>query len=136
MHELALAEAVLRTAEALATKDGFHRVSKVIVRLGALQSIRPATFEHCLTQLSADAGAGLAEAEFALETDAAAFVCRRCDRRFGLFETPALDDDEKEAVHFLPELVHAFVRCPDCNSADYDVVAGRGVTIAAIEGVR
>jgi hydrogenase nickel incorporation protein HypA/HybF len=40
---------------------------------------------------------------------------------------------EREAVHFLPEAAHAYLRCPRCGSVDFDVAAGRGVSIVSIE---
>ena len=39
-------------------------------------------------------------------------------------------------IHFVPELAHAYLRCPDCSSADFEVLGGRGVSIDAIEGER
>ena len=51
-------------------------------------------------------------------------------------ETELRDDDAAEAIHFVPELAHAFMRCPDCGSPDFEVAAGRGVAISGIEGER
>ena len=47
-------------------------------------------------------------------------------------ETRDLDEQTREAIHFLPEAAHAFIRCPSCKSPDYRVQAGRGVSIASI----
>ena len=41
---------------------------------------------------------------------------------------------ESESIHFVPELAHAFLRCPDCDGADFEVVAGRGVVLQELEG--
>ena len=39
-----------------------------------------------------------------------------------------------EAIHFIPELAHAFLECPSCQSPDFELLQGRGVSIGAIEG--
>jgi Zn finger protein HypA/HybF involved in hydrogenase expression len=39
-----------------------------------------------------------------------------------------------EAIHFIPELSHAFVRCPECGSPDFIILAGRGITLERVEG--
>jgi hydrogenase nickel incorporation protein HypA/HybF len=43
------------------------------------------------------------------------------------------DAAEAEAVHFIPELAHAFLQCPSCGSPDFEMLAGRGVSIGSIE---
>ena len=50
------------------------------------------------------------------------------------YDAEALDRINREAVHFVPELARAFMGCPGCGSADFDVTAGRGVSVASIEG--
>ena len=44
--------------------------------------------------------------------------------------------DEREAIHFIPALANAYMRCPGCDSPDFEVTAGRGVTIAQIDPLR
>ena len=44
-----------------------------------------------------------------------------------------IDEDTKEAIHFLPEVAHSFISCPSCGSADFRVDRGRGLTISSIE---
>ena len=78
----------------------------------------------------------LAAAKITLEIERARFRCRVCDRCFGLPETGEQSDDEAEAIHFIPELAHAFLRCPGCASPDFEVVEGRGVVIYSMEGER
>jgi hydrogenase nickel incorporation protein HypA/HybF len=46
-----------------------------------------------------------------------------------------IEDDIKEAIHFLPEAVHAYISCPNCGSFDFEIVGGRGVYIRRIEAV-
>jgi Zn finger protein HypA/HybF involved in hydrogenase expression len=72
-----------------------------------------------------------------VEQEPVRFRCRVCEREFGRPELEAAGGaDELEAMHFIPELSHAFVRCPGCGSPDFDILAGRGVTLERVEGHR
>jgi hydrogenase nickel incorporation protein HypA/HybF len=45
-----------------------------------------------------------------------------------------LNEDESEAIHFLPEVAFVHTRCPKCKSPDFEITKGRGVTITSIKG--
>lgn len=128
MHEWALAEAVLDSVRAQAAG---RRVLRVVLRLGELQSIDPEVLLGGLQALAA--GTALEAAAFATETEPAELACLACGRQWGLRELPLDGGDQAEAVHFLPEAMHAYLRCPGCGSPDLRVRSGRGLTIASIE---
>lgn len=135
MHELALADAVLAAAIDVAGKEGMTRVLRVDVRVGELQRIRAELFEEALREMRRRRGGRLGEAAIEVAVEPARFRCRPCAAEFGLRDVPAPQGErEAEAIHFVPELAHAYLRCPACHSPDFEVLAGRGVAIAAIEG--
>ena len=125
MHEWALADAVVAAARAAGVNTAGPRT--VTVRVGELQAIDREIFAFALRSLATEAA--FPEEHFRLETEPAQFLCRACGRGWGLAEDPALTAEEHEAIHFLPESVHAFVRCPGCGSVDFSVEKGRGVSI-------
>ena len=131
MHEFALAEAVVRAAIQTADAEGMTAVRRVAVQVGELQSIKKDVFEFALQQTGSD-DPRLAETAMEVEIIPAQFECRSCGNRFTLAETAERDATAKEAIHFVPELAHAFLRCPQCRSPDFEVTAGRGVAIASI----
>jgi len=135
MHEFALAQAVIDAALQAAEQAGIRHISKIVVGIGELQQIERESFEFALREVMPRSEPALAQAELFIETEAASFRCRLCEHGFDL-ATARLShaDDEAEAVHFIPELAHAFVRCPRCQSPDFEVVAGRGVTLQSVEG--
>jgi hydrogenase nickel incorporation protein HypA/HybF len=135
MHELALAEAVVSAALEVADREGLSEIARIDVRIGELQQIRKETFEFALTEVMPDVEPRLASTEIRIEVEPARFRCRPCGRAFSL-NTEALPGgaDQAQAIHFIPELAHAFLRCPGCRSPDFEVVGGRGVSIAAMEG--
>jgi len=131
MHEWALADAVIEsTSAALGGRDpSCLRTVRVLV--GELQAIDREIFDFALRTLLAERP--FREAVYEVETEPAAFHCEKCAGEWVLSETASLTAETREAIHFLPEAAHAFVRCPRCGSPDYRVVRGRGVSIASID---
>ena len=135
MHEFALAEAVVRAALDTAAQHGIGRLTRVVVRIGELQSIESGVFEFALREVIPASEPRIAAARIDLEREPARFRCRPCGREFGLADGGGpTDEQESEAIHFIPELAHAFVYCPDCRSPDFEVTAGRGVVLRTLEG--
>jgi hydrogenase nickel incorporation protein HypA/HybF len=135
VHELALAEAVIEAALDTARRENITRLTRIVIGIGELQAIERDTFEFALGQILPAAEPRIAEAEIALEIEPARFCCRPCGHVFGLDATagPANPDDS-EAIHFIPELAHAFLRCPRCQSPDFELTQGRGVMLRRLEG--
>jgi len=135
VHEYALADAVITSALNAARKEGMSRILRIDVRVGELQAIQRELFEYALKEMLPQTEARLAETEIAVAIEPVRFLCRPCGREFGLAEAPRPEDErEAEAIHFIPELAHAYLRCPACRSPDFKVVQGRGVSIGSIEG--
>lgn len=135
MHEWALARGVVDAVLEVADREGMIRVRRVEVRLGVLQQVDPEVFRAALEAVRPSAEPRLDGVCFALETEDARLRCRACNLAFGLAEgMTGLPEVEQEAIHFLPELAHTFLRCPGCGSRDFAVEAGRGIRLAAVEG--
>ncbi len=131
MHEWALAEAVLETVRQNTGEQDLKNVKVVNVLFGELQDVDPEIFESGLAQLLEDYPFDIDV--FHMHIEEASFLCNRCGSSFTLKAFPNLGEDERESIHFLPEAAHVYLQCPDCGSADFKVVKGRGVTIQSIE---
>jgi hydrogenase nickel incorporation protein HypA/HybF len=130
MHEWALADSVIEaTSSALAGRDP-SCLRGVTVTVGELQAIDREVFAFAIQTLLEERP--FRSAVYHLETEPARFRCSACQTEWSLAETPGLGEDTREAIHFLPEAAHAFIRCPTCQSPDYRVQAGRGVSIASL----
>jgi len=135
MHELALAEAVVEAALATARTERISRLTRIVVRIGELQSIEREVFEFALKEVVPAADPRIAGAQIELETERARFHCRPCGCDFGLDDAPRpTEEADSEAIHFVPELAHAFLRCPRCESPDFALEGGRGVILQRLEG--
>ena len=132
MHEWALAEAVIKTATEIAQKEGLNHVTEVSVKIGELQQVERPIFRFALTQLKP---ANFKKAKFHLTTAKATLKCRVCGTVW-LFKKSSLDKETAEAIHFVPEVAHTFIKCPKCGSPDFEIVEGRGVWLESIRGVK
>jgi hydrogenase nickel incorporation protein HypA/HybF len=63
------------------------------------------------------------------------FKCRACGNEWS-FEAQGLTEDISEAIHFVPEMAHVYIKCTECESPDFEVSQGRGVWLATIKGVK
>jgi hydrogenase nickel incorporation protein HypA/HybF len=131
MHEWALAEAVVATVEKIRRENDGRPVLRVRLRFGELQNVDLEAFREGLAAALAGLPYGAAAFHFLYEP--AAFRCRACGRLWPLADSPGIGPEEREAIHFLPESAHVYLRCPGCGSPDFELAAGRGVLIEAVE---
>jgi hydrogenase nickel incorporation protein HypA/HybF len=132
MHEWALAEAVLAAASEAAKKEGLQEVGEVRIKVGELQGVELEILKFAFAQLK---GGKFKDAVFKMETVKAKLHCRVCGHKW-VFAREKLDKDTAEAIHFVPEVAHAFIKCPKCSSPDFEVVEGRGVWLESVRGVK
>ncbi|WP_048149849.1 hydrogenase nickel incorporation protein HypA [Palaeococcus ferrophilus] len=132
MHEWALADGIVRTALDYAQREGASKLLAIHVVLGELQDVNAEVVEFAMKELlKGTIGEG---AEVVFEEEEAVFKCRDCGHEWRLREVKeGFDERIKEDIHFIPEVVHAFLACPKCGSRDFEVLKGRGVYISGIK---
>jgi hydrogenase nickel incorporation protein HypA/HybF len=130
MHEWALAEGVITTATKFAKENNLIKVTEVIVMIGELQQVEHDVLEFAFEQLKTPL---FKEAKFVLKSQPAIFKCRNCGNEW-LFKTQGMTEDVSEAIHFVPEMAHVYLKCMECGSPDFEVLQGRGVWLATIKG--
>ena len=132
MHEWALAESVISAASQIAEKEDLIEVTEVNIRLGELQQVELDIFRFALTQLRPQK---LKDTKFNIEKTEAELKCRACGHQWKLARTN-LDEETSEAIHFVPEIAHAYIKCPRCGSPDFEILQGRGIWIESIKGAK
>jgi hydrogenase nickel incorporation protein HypA/HybF len=108
MHELAIADSVVRIASAHAKG---RKVARVELKVGRLRQVVPASLEFAFGLLAE--GTELEGAELAMEVVPAGGRCRTCG-----FDGP------------LPQLP---LRCERCGGFDVDVLRGEELLVDALE---
>lgn len=109
MHELSLCRAIAGVVRPHA--DG-RRVDVVRVRVGALRQVVPETLEFCWTLVREHED--MPGAELQLELVPAEVLCRSCGQRGAITSRFS-------------------VACPQCGSADVEVVAGEEFLVTSVD---
>jgi hydrogenase nickel incorporation protein HypA/HybF len=132
MHEWALAEAVITAAQQIVEKEKLKEVKEVTIKVGELQQVERHILQFALSQLKP---ASFKNAKFHITKAKTELRCRACEHTW-LFRKNKLDESTAEAIHFVPEVAHAYIKCPKCGSPDFEITKGRGVWLENIKGVR
>jgi hydrogenase nickel incorporation protein HypA/HybF len=132
MHEWALAESIIATAEKVAQEENLAQVTEVVIRVGELQAVEVPILRFALSQLKPES---LKKTKFHILKAKTTLKCRVCANTW-LFSQTKLDKATAEAIHFVPEVAHTFIKCPKCGSPDFEIPKGRGVWIENVEGVK
>lgn len=131
MHEWALAESVVKTILRMVEGKGVEKIIEVKIKVGEMQQVEHDIFRTALEQLKP---VKLKDTKFVIEVAKTELKCRVCGFKW-FFQRDELGEDMLEAIHFLPEVSHAYVKCPECGSPDFEIVGGRGVWIESIKGL-
>lgn len=132
MHEWALAEGVITTATKFAEENDITEVTEVVVVVGELQQVEHEVLEFAFENLKTPL---FKNARFILESQPAKLKCRNCGNEWS-FTSQGMTEDVSEAIHFVPEMAHVYIKCSQCGSPDFEVTKGRGVWLATIKGMR
>ena len=132
MHEWALAEAILASAKQVAEQEKLKKVTEVTIKVGELQQIEPPILRFALTQLKPEL---FKNTKFHILKAKSTLKCRVCATTWQ-FNLKKLDKATAEAIHFVPEASHSFIKCPKCGSPDFEIVTGRGVWLEDIKGAK
>ena len=132
MHEWALAEAVITAAQQIAEKEKLREIREVNIKIGELQQVEHDILSFALSQLKP---AIFKNAEFHIAKAKTTLKCRVCGKTW-LFRKSKLDEGTAEAIHFVPEVAHSYIKCPKCGSPDFEIAEGRGIWLENIKGVR
>ena len=111
MHEWSLAEAILTSAKQIAEQEKLKEVTEVTIRVGELQQIEPPILRFALTQLKTET---FKNAKFHILKAKSQLKCKVCGTLWQ-FNIKKLDKTTAEAIHFVPEVAHTYIRCPKCD---------------------
>jgi len=111
MHELSLAEHVLGLIGETAEADGFHRVRKVVLEIGAFAAVEAEAMRFCFDVVARETVASGAVLEI-VEVPGSGW-CRDCRRTVPLAEV--------------------FDSCPECGGCDVELRTGRELKLKTLE---
>ena len=135
MHEWALAESILSAAVEAAGQQKLKKITEINISIGELQQIEQDIFEFALDGIIDEQGGKLKDVKINIKIEDSHLKCNSCNATWSFNEMKKkLNEEESEAIHFLPEVAFVHARCPKCKSPDFEIIKGRGVTITSIKG--
>jgi hydrogenase nickel incorporation protein HypA/HybF len=135
MHEWALAESILTAAVEESKKEKIKKITEIKIALGELQQIEKDIFKFALDQIIKEQGGILRKVKIIIKTEKSTLKCKNCEHAWSFSDMKKkLSEDEGEAIHFIPEVAFVHARCSKCGSPDFEITAGRGVSITQIKG--
>jgi hydrogenase nickel incorporation protein HypA/HybF len=132
MHEWALAEAILTSAKEIAEKEKLKEVTEVTIKVGELQQVESDILRFALSQMKPEI---FRNAKFHILKAKTTLKCRVCETTWQ-FNLKKVDKNTAEAIHFVPEVAHSYIKCPKCGSPDFEIGSGRGVWLENIKGAK
>ena len=135
MHEWALAESIVLTALDAAKRENLKKIIEIDIQIGELQQIEQDILEFAIQEIIKTHDCILKDVKINIDTEKSKLKCKICNHEWMFSDMRKnLNEEESEAIHFIPEVALVHARCPKCGSPDFDIASGRGVSISSIKG--
>ncbi len=112
MHELGIVFNIVATVENFAKQNSLSTVKSITLQVGELSSVLPKYLEDCYPA-AVDKSGLLHDTKLVIEIVPATCACHECYEVFNLIQYKQT--------------------CPDCGSADTEIVSGKDLEIKEIE---
>lgn len=142
MHEWGIASGIIESLASI-QKERKTKIRKVEVGVGQLSGIEVETLRFALETLSATEG--LKGVSYIVKIREGRFKCLRCGHNWDFKDSEkALKKVSKEThgveepeglelpLHFFPQLITVFIKCPICGSSDMEVIDGTDTVIESV----
>lgn len=114
-----------------AARERGGKVRSFRVRVGELAQFDLGLIKELLAELSR--GTDLEGATAVVQEEKSMVRCESCKSEWLFGDlVGALPDDEKEVIHFLPELLATYCRCPSCSRGYFKILEGRSVRVEEV----
>ena len=144
MHEWSLAEGIYRAVVEFAEKHKAKKIIEIDVSVGELSNLDIELMREAFEILAKGSIAENAKINFTIEK--AFFKCEKCGYEWGLEEAfkqmreklgenKHIMDEEGTLdlpIHYMPDLIYAFIACPRCRSANFKVISGTGISVKRV----
>jgi Zn finger protein HypA/HybF involved in hydrogenase expression len=130
MHELSLVQGIIESIQEAGRERG-KTVSAFEVRVGELAQFDLRVVRELLREMKR--GTSIEGAKAKVLPEKARIKCLGCGSTWGFKDIVGpMPGEEREVVHFFPELVSSYSRCPKCSKSYFEIEEGRGVRIAGV----
>ncbi len=131
MHEFTVASGIVDSLREVYLVKGF-KITSFKIAIGELSMFDKNILAELVKELLS--GTELRNAKFSTIIEEALVKCESCGKSYTFKElVKTLNDEEREMIHFIPELLSSYVKCFSCGSRDLKILCGRGVKVIDIE---
>ena len=132
MHEWSLAESIISTIEKEMIKERINEVKEIKIKIGELKQIDKEVFKFALLELFIN---NKKKPKIYIEIIPAVLKCNICKNEW-YFNSQEINQQIVEAIHFIPEVAHSYIKCLKCGSRDFTFLKGRDIHIESIKGAK
>lgn len=130
MHELSLVQGIVDAVQETAREKG-GKVTGFRIKVGELSQFDIRLIRQLLADLTR--GTSLDGAKVLVEKERCRVRCLGCGSSWDFKQLAGtLSAEEKEMVHFLPELISSCSKCPSCSKSYFEIESGRSVKLAEV----
>ncbi len=130
MHELSLVQGIIDAVNETARENG-GKVVRVRIGVGELAQFDIRLVRGLLNDMKR--GTPLEGARVTVEQEKSTVKCLSCGKTWDFQELAApISNDEREMMHFLPELLNSCSKCPSCSESYFEIEKGRSVRIMEV----
>lgn len=118
MHELSMADAIVKTAIEVAEKNNAQEITEVTIEIGEFTLLNPEQLKFMIEVLGENTL--LEGADIVIEKISIEIKCKSCNF------VGAVPSDDLD--HFVP-----IIDCPECESRDLEIIKGRECNVKTIK---
>jgi len=130
VHEASIAQNIIQIAVKVAMENNAKKIHKITIVVGELHFLDLEALKFAFQVLSENT---LAEkAELNVKLSPAKFKCSNCGEEWE-FSLSKIGDNAIGKLHFTPDLIINFLKCPRCNSSEFEITSGKELYVENIE---
>ncbi len=134
MHEWSLANGIVKSVLEEKEKNRAKAIKKVEISVGEVSQIDTETLRYAIENISR--GTPMEGSEIMIDVEKTELRCRTCGHIWNFDEVRGnlepVGEEGDNAVHYLPESISIFIKCPVCMGQDIEILGGKGVSIKKI----
>lgn len=132
MHEATIANNIIQIAIKVAEKNRAKKVNRISIIAGELQLLDFEALKFAFKALSQDIPL-LEKTKLEITCKPAKFKCLKCGEEWSLKRTTQLNEDNISRIHFTPDLIVNYLKCPKCGFNDFTIINGKELYVKEIE---